>query len=93
MVPFVNGTVRDIRTRRAIGHTDDLIGTFLDQIAAMRNLGVACYVVAGPSRKAESRQGIDLMREHGLMVIVDRQFKPDTLWLFEGTPDQLGFAS
>jgi hypothetical protein len=88
----MKGNVRDIRTGRAMGRSDDLADTFIDRISTMRRMDVPCYVVTGPCRHLEMRTCVDLMRQHGIIVIIDRQFKPDTFWLFEGDPSELGFA-
>jgi hypothetical protein len=86
------GTIRDIRTGRAIGRTDNLTELFLDQLIALNKADIKCYVVSGPCRMLESRRAIDSLRETGITVIMDRQMGADRMYIFEGEPHELGFA-
>lgn len=86
------GTVRDIRTGRAIAQTNDLGKTFVDHIVAMRTSGRACYVVTGNLRHNDLRIAVDMLMKYEVVVVRDKQFPPDTMWLFEGEPSELGFA-
>jgi hypothetical protein len=88
------GTVKDIRTGRAVKHDVDLTDAFIEHIALLKRQGLKFYVVAGPCRNREARDCVDILRANGgILVIMDRQFKSDTLWIFEGEPHELGFAS
>lgn len=64
---------------------------FVDQLISLKHAGVEHYVVKGPCRHLDSRIMADMLIDHGIKVIHDRQFKPDTFWIFSGKPEELGF--
>lgn len=92
MTTPTSGTVRDIRTGRAVRHTTDLTTEFIDHMIVLRDAGTELYVVTGPCRHTEMRWAVNRMREHGITVVYDKQFPSDRMYLFEGRPDELGFA-
>lgn len=84
-------TVRDIRTGRAIGKTDQLTELFVFQIKHLISSDTEFYVVHGPCRHREMREVLDTLGE-GIPVIYDRQIGSDLVYIFEGDPSELGFA-
>jgi hypothetical protein len=93
-VPDRGGIVRDIRTGHAVGRTRSLTEMFVNQIQALIEADVEFYVVFGPCRLLEQREMVDFMRDlDACPVIFDKQMPPDCAFIFEGHPDELGFAS
>lgn len=87
------GTIRDIRTGRAIGKTKDLNETFTYQVQGLLESGEPFYMVYGRCTMQQSRRLVDDMKSLGTFpVIYDRQFPPDWVLLFSGQPEELGFA-
>lgn len=87
----VKGTVRDIRTGRAIARTDSLTVTFLDHIATLHALGDPFYVVFGRCAHLDMRWCVEQIRSMGVRAIYDKQMPTDKMWVFEGDPEELGF--
>jgi hypothetical protein len=87
------GTIRDIRTGRSIGRTSSLTKTFVAHIQALVESDMTFYVVFGRCRMKEQRQMVDDLRElEAFPVIYDSRMPSDTMWIFEGEPEELGFA-
>lgn len=93
-MPDKGGIVRDIRTGRAVGRTRSLSETFVNQIQAFIEADMEFYVVFGPCRLLVQREMIDFLRDlDACPVICDKKMPPDVAFIFEGHPDELGFAS
>jgi hypothetical protein len=87
------GTIRDIRTGRAIGSTSSLNATFVSHIQALIEADEDFYVVFGRCQFKEQRDLVDFLREfEAFPVIFDKRMPPMTMWIFEGDPEELGFA-
>jgi hypothetical protein len=88
------GTIRDIRTGRAIGRTNSLTATFVQHIQALVEADTQFYIVFGRCRALEQRKLVEELRElDAFRVIYDARMPSDTMWIFEGEPEELGFAS
>jgi hypothetical protein len=85
-------TIRDIRTGRAIGKTRDPLDLMFAQLTQLRQHNIPHYFAIGNIRHQDLKESVNLLREHGITVVRDRQLPPDMLLLFEGSPDELGFA-
>lgn len=90
---MTRGTIRDIRTGRAIGRTASLTDTFIEHVSALANAGETFYIASGPLRHLELVTVVAMLSEHGFKCVRDRQLPPDMLLIFSGTPEELGFAS
>lgn len=91
---MTGGTVRDIRTGRAIGRTRDLSETFVRQVQTLIFTDTDFYIVYGRCRNLEVRKLVDDLRElEGFPILYDQQMPADTLWIFEGDPEELGFTA
>ena len=91
---MTGGIVRDIRTGRAVGRTRSLTETFVKQTQFLIEEGIQFYMVTGRCRMIEQREMIDFLRSlGGFPVIFDPQMPSDTVFIFEGEPSELGFAS
>lgn len=87
------GIVRDIRTGRAIGRTKSLSETFVQQVLDLLTEDRDFYIVFGRCRHLEVREVVDELRTlEGFQVLYDPQMPADTIWLFDGDPEELGFA-
>ena len=82
-----------MRTGRALRQTRDMNSTFLSYCLMLVQEDKQFYAVSGPVRHADLLKLIASLQEADIIVVRDRQFPPDRLWLFEGTPEELGFAS
>lgn len=87
------GFVRDIRTGRAIGRTNNITAAFVDQVKFLVDDEQEFYIVHGRCRHSDLRKAAHEMKEMGLKVIYDKQMPSDTMWIFAGDPAELGFAS
>lgn len=91
---MTSGTVRDIRTGRALHKTRDLSETFISYVQALTAAEEQFYVVFGRCRHEDVRETVDGLRSLSTFpVIFDRQMPSDTIWIFQGLPEELGFAS
>jgi len=88
------GNVRDIRTGRAIGKTSSLTQTFVDHIQALMEQDMQFYLVHGRVRHLDVRVMLNDLREAltAVEIIYDARMPSDTVWIFEGDPEELGFA-
>ena len=87
------GTIRDIRTGRAIGRTHSLSEIFADQVKNLIDQEEDFYIVHGRCRYQHMRKLVHNLRDLEYVPLVyDPQFPSDTLWIFEGYPEELGFA-
>jgi hypothetical protein len=88
------GKVIDIRTGRAIGSTSSLTHTFLDHVERLLDDDKEFYIVYGRCKHRDVRQMVtDISVLDTVKVIYDGRMPSDTVWIFEGDPSELGFAS
>lgn len=88
------GTVRDIRTGRALARTSSLTDTFTSYVKFLMEQEEQFYLVHGPLRHLEVRVLVSDLRQvlDGVPIIYDRQLGADRIYVFEGDPAELGFA-
>jgi hypothetical protein len=89
-----SGKVVDIRTGRAIASTRSLTATWVDYIQLLVEKEEPFYLVHGRNRHTDVREMITDLKQilTDVPIIYDPRMPSDTMWAFEGTPDELGFA-
>jgi hypothetical protein len=89
-----SGRVVDIRTGRAIARTSSLTNTFIAHVQHLVEQDQDFYLVYGRCRHQEIRVLIEDLREtlNSLEIIYDSRMPSDTVWIFDGLPEELGFA-
>lgn len=89
-----SGKVIDIRTGRAIASTSSLTATWVDYIRLLVEQDKTFYLVHGRCRHTDVRQMITDLKAtlEGVPIIYDARMPSDTMWAFDGTPEELGFA-
>jgi len=90
---MTSGTVRDIRTGRAIAKTNSLTHTFIAHVERLTEGDEDFYLVYGRCRHREVHDLVKKLRDMDFTVIYDAQMPSDCLYIFEGQPEELGFAS
>jgi hypothetical protein len=91
---LTEGTVRDIRTGRAIGKTRNLTETFVHQVQHLLEQEEDFYVVYGRCQHQEVRKMMDFLNGlAGFPVVYDGQMPSDAVFIFSGSPDELGFTA
>lgn len=90
---MTKGIIRDIRTGRAIGKTSSLTETFVDQVRGLLHQEQEFYIVYGRCRLQEQRDLIDFLKTLDLTVVYDNHMTSDMVFIFSGSPEELGFAS
>lgn len=92
---MTSGKVYDIRTGREMARVRDLTAFFQQQMRKMVENDVDFYVVYGRCKHKDVRAMISLFQSlHGdVLTIWDPSMPPDTVWLFEGEPGELGYSS
>jgi hypothetical protein len=90
----IPGKVVDIRTGQSLGRTRDLNLAFTNHIQHLLETEITFYLVHGPCRHQDVRVLVNDLTEalSEVPIVYDRQMKPDTVWIFEGYPEELGFA-
>lgn len=91
---MTHGTIRDIRTGRALARTSSLTESFAHHIEDLLNTDEPFYLVYGRCRHSDVRALVTGLREtlKTVDVIFDARMPPDTVWAFAGEPHELGFA-
>jgi GTPase SAR1 family protein len=89
-----SGKIIDIRTGRAIASTDSLTASWVDYMQLLVENDKPFYLVHGRCRHSDVRQMITELKQilEDVPIIYDARMPSDTMWAFEGTPDELGFA-
>jgi hypothetical protein len=90
---MTGGTVRDIRTGRAIAKTASLSETFTSYVQGLIQQDEQFYLVYGRCQHLETRRLIDFFQNlDACPVIYDAKMGSDRVFIFEGDPAELGFA-
>lgn len=83
-----SGTIRDIRTGRAIAKTNSITAVFLEYVLELIHTQVPFYLVHGRCRHLEMRYCVDEFVGMELSVLYDPRMPSDTVFVFEGTADE-----
>lgn len=89
-----SGKIIDIRSGRAIASTNSLTASWVEYIQLLVENDKQFYLVHGRCRHTDVREMITDLKNilDDIPIIYDPRFKADTMFCFEGTPDELGFA-
>jgi hypothetical protein len=89
-----SGKIIDIRTGRAIASTTSLTASWVEYIQLLVESEEPFYLVYGRNRHTDVREMITELKQilDDIPIIYDARMPSDTMWAFNGTPDELGFA-